>query len=58
LSGRTGLQPSPSNEVTVSGGRDFQWGNAGIGAGIVAALLLGTGGVLVVRGRRQGGLAH
>ena len=41
-----------------TGGSDINWQNSGIGAGLFVALLLGTAGVLVVRNRRHGTLAH
>jgi hypothetical protein len=39
-------------------GSDVNWSNGGIEIGIVAALLLGTAGVLVVRNLRHGRLAR
>jgi hypothetical protein len=55
-----GLQQPTTPEPTVvaSNGSDFNWGDAGIGAGIVAAgILVGLGGALAVR-HRHDPLAH
>ncbi|HUK95076.1 MAG TPA: hypothetical protein VLU96_08490 [Gaiellaceae bacterium] len=55
----TGLgNPSQPQTVAVSTGSDFEWSNAWIGAGILAALLFGVAATLAVRSRHQGGLAH
>ena len=55
-----GLQQPPQSEPTsvVTSDSDFNWGDAGIGAGIVAAgILVGLGGAFAVRHRRDP-LAH
>jgi hypothetical protein len=55
----TGLQgPSQPQTTVASTGSDFEWGNAGIGAGIAAVLIAGTAAALVVRSRQHGGFAH
>ena len=50
--------PSQPQTVAASTGSDFQWNDAWIGAGILAALLLGVAATLAVRSRHQGGFAH
>ena len=55
-----GSVSSPATTVRVigAGGHRFDWGDAGIGAGVVIVLMLiGTGSVLVV-GNRRGDGAH
>src|SRR5690348_14786900 len=41
--------PAPIVRVTRTAGGGFDWGDAGIGAGLTAALLLGAAGVAAVR---------
>ena len=54
----TGLQGPSQPQTVASTGSDFEWGNAGIGAGIAAVLIAGTAAALAVRSRRHGGFAH
>ena len=54
----TGLQGPAQPTTVASTGSDFQWGNAGIGAGVVAFLVAGTAAAVAVRSRHHGGLAH
>ncbi len=54
----TGLQGPAAPTTVASTGSDFQWGNAGIGAGVVAFLVAGTAAAVAVRSRHHGGLAH
>jgi hypothetical protein len=50
--------PPPSTTQVASSGSDFDWGDAGIGAGIVfGTMLLGAGLLLTVR-RRDYPIAH
>jgi hypothetical protein len=58
--GGLGLQSQPQTTVSVSNGSEFDWGDAGIGAGVVsAALIAAMAAMLAVRSKsRQGRLAH
>ena len=58
--GGLGLQSQPQTTVSVSNGSEFDWGDAGIGAGVVsAALIAAMAAMLAVRSKsRQWRLAH
>jgi hypothetical protein len=58
--GGLGLQSQPQTTVSASNGTEFDWGDAGIGAGVVsAALIAAMAATLAVRSKsRQGRLAH
>jgi hypothetical protein len=52
------LPSEPETVVMVSTGTGFDWGDAGIGAGVVSVSLLAAFGLALALRRRQGTFAH